>query len=212
MLLTRSCSTTTSHQSRKSIVITAHAACSQVLPCMHAMQHRARQSHCCIKLYLPRPAAEGLARRPAAGVPSNCPLCGALQDLQHDPKHDRQLMMDCVAEITGAWHTEDPHILTALHQHHIWSETFTDTRLRWRPKQVITALELRCRRLQQPLVVQNNAKFWGCFSWCELETGASLAQLHDATPALNDRAFEKQQTAIREALQSIECTQASVLA
>lgn len=146
----------------------------------------------------------------AAGLPSDCPLCGILQDMQPEPKHDRQLTIDCVAEITGAWHTQDPHILTALHHHHIWSEAFIDTRLRWRPKQVITALELRCRQLQQPLVVQNDAKYWGCFSWCELERGAGPAQLHDATPALDDRAFQTQQSAIREALQSIECTQVSL--
>ena len=163
---------------------------------------------CRNKQYLPRLTAEGKARSLAAGAPSDCAPCGALQDMQHEPKHDRQLTIDCVAEITGAWHTQDPNILTALDRHHIWSEAFIDTRLRWRPKQVITALELRCRQLQQPLFAQNDAKFWGCFSWCELESGATPAQLHDAMPALDDRAFETQQAAIREALQGIECTEA----
>ena len=68
-------------------------------------------------------------------------------DCQKDPKTQSALDFYCLAEVTGAWATTDPDVLAALTALHIYGPNFLDARLRWRPTQPITVLELRAYRL-----------------------------------------------------------------
>lgn len=80
-------------------------------------------------------------------------------------------------------------------------------RLRWRRKQPITVLELRCRRLAAPLQLHNYPELWGCFSWVSLPAGegTSFETLWaDGVVALTDGDFARQQAACRRALAELE--------
>ncbi len=63
--------------------------------------------------------------------------------LMHDPRHNATLHVKYAAQVTGAWQSSDQGLLTNLDQLHIWNEEFLAGRLRWRPAQQLTLLELR---------------------------------------------------------------------
>lgn len=127
-------------------------------------------------------------------------------DCAFDPRHEPTLSFSCVAEVTGAWATTDPAVLAALAPLHIYGDGFLGARLRWRPTQPITVLELRARALAAPLTVPSQEEFWGCFSWVDLpgEGAGSLEAMAQAgTPALSDAAFAERQATCREALATL---------
>ncbi|RMZ57452.1 hypothetical protein APUTEX25_004286 [Auxenochlorella protothecoides] len=68
------------------------------------------------------------------------------QALAYDPRSARHLELATGAVLTGAWTTADPAVLQLLADFHIWAPRFLDARLRWRPRQPITVLELRAFR------------------------------------------------------------------
>jgi hypothetical protein len=64
-------------------------------------------------------------------------------------------------------------------------------------------------RLQQPLRVPAEERFWGCFSWVDVPLPQQLAQgpqqlLATATPALSDAVFTARQEECRRQLARIE--------
>jgi hypothetical protein len=123
-----------------------------------------------------------------------------------DPRNDPILSFSVIAEVTGAWATTDPSVLAALAPLHIYGDGFLDARLRWRPTQPLTVLELRARALAVPLTVATQEDFWGCFSWVDLpgEGLQSLDSLLEAgTPALSDAAFAEKQATCRSALATL---------
>lgn len=134
-----------------------------------------------------------------------------MQELVAEPKEQSWLNISYLAEVTGCWTTFDPSVLAALSEHHVWTEEFLDSRLRWRPKQPITVLELRCSALQQPLTVQNDNKYWGCFSWVDLEEGVSNHAVQSVLSVVGDDDFRERQQGVRTALQSLQnCSEISL--
>lgn len=119
------------------------------------------------------------------------------QECECDPRACSTLRLSCWAELTGAWTTTDPRALAALHPLHIYAEPFLEARLRWRPAQPITILELRAYSLAEPLEVPSRPEYWGCFSWAELQVGVELAAKR---PALSGAAFAAAQQELRGCL------------
>jgi hypothetical protein len=135
-------------------------------------------------------------------------------EVTFDPKAQPQMEFATAATVTGAWTTFDPEVLDLLDELHVWGPGFLENRLRWRPKQPITVLELRAYRLNQPFVLPTREEFWGCFSWLELGSWADLlpagvaaarederAQLAAVgQPALDDAAFASRQQLCQQQL------------
>ena len=63
-----------------------------------------------------------------------------------DPKQQSYLAFDCVATLTGCWKTTDPKVLLALDALHIVGPEFLEARLRWKPTQPLTIMEVRAYR------------------------------------------------------------------
>jgi Domain of unknown function (DUF1802) len=109
------------------------------------------------------------------------------------------------------------------------SDASVACRLRWRQRQPITVLELRCRRLRAPLTPLNSPDLWGCFSWVSLPaaqhakaggsssggngssngggTRAMDVLLEGAVPVMTDEDFAKQARALRAALDGVQGVQ-----
>ena len=103
-----------------------------------------------------------------------------------DPRASPMLALSCWAEVTGAWTTTDTGALPALHPLHIHGDAFLEARLRWRPKQPITILELRAyRHAPAPAPARGPAR--GPPSLCALRRGHCSA---DVAPALGRRLRE----------------------
>lgn len=74
--------------------------------------------------------------------------------------------------------------------------------MKWRAQQPIHILELRCRRLRQPLLLPQSDAYYGCFSW--LDVPAQMASLTDADPVLPDDMFATKQAALQHALSALK--------
>lgn len=127
-----------------------------------------------------------------------------MQELNAEPRNECNLTVDYVAKVTGCWTTFDSAVLDELSDYHVWTEDFLDSRLRWRPKQPITVLELRCSVLQQPLTVPNKESYWGCFSWVDLDLRLTQEALQSAQPVLSDEEFCERQQGVRTALKKLK--------
>jgi hypothetical protein len=136
-----------------------------------------------------------------------------------DPKGQEYLEFDCIAELTGQWKTTDSQILTALDPLHIYGPDFLEARLRWKPTQPLTVLELRAFKLVKPLVIPTREEYWGCFSWVDVQldcgdfeekilpTGKSLDELVKEgylIPAIDDISFAEKQKLCRDGLSTLK--------
>lgn len=135
------------------------------------------------------------------------------------PKEVNQLPLQYYAEITGAWTTKDPHVLQVLDPLHVYAEGFLETRLKWRAKEPLTLLELRCYTLQQPLLipVKERESYFGCFSWVQLEPADALSaagQGHEHVwnlqAALSDAEFSEKQAVLRNSLEQLQADRLEV--
>ena len=68
------------------------------------------------------------------------------QELSYDPKKEPVIGLHVGAVVTGVWTTADAAVLEALRELHVWAPAFLETRLKWRPRDPITVLELRAYR------------------------------------------------------------------
>ncbi|KXZ49323.1 hypothetical protein GPECTOR_22g917 [Gonium pectorale] len=125
------------------------------------------------------------------------------QALRLDPKAEPVLQLPYVAQVTGAWTTFDPSVLPALHDFHVWTEQFIETRLKWRAKQPITVLELRAWRLRQPLDLATAESMFGCFSWVDLADHNLSDLMAGAQPVIGDADYAERQRRLRAALAQV---------
>ena len=71
----------------------------------------------------------------------------------------------CYMQVQSSFWTHDLRVFEALEELHIWSPAFKAKRLQARQRQPVTALLLRVWNLHQPIELQQDDAFWGCFSW-----------------------------------------------
>ena len=132
------------------------------------------------------------------------------QELAFDQKAATHLTIKHVAFLTGCWTTFDPKVLTALSDHHVWTEEFLSSRLRWRAKQPITVMDLRCSQLDQPLVIPTQEHYWGCFSWVDLDQGVNVDVNQASKAVIEDTAFADRQHQVRAEFQQLtDCSEVS---
>ncbi|KAL6771000.1 hypothetical protein ACKKBF_B33540 [Auxenochlorella protothecoides x Auxenochlorella symbiontica] len=147
------------------------------------------------------PGGCGLRLPPPSRQP---PPLHQAQALAYDPRSARHLELATGAVLTGAWTTADPAVLQLLADFHIWAPRFLDARLRWRPRQPITVLELRAFRLANPArLATAGPDVFGCFSWLRDAPGAPQGWLPSSTPALDDVAFAARQLRCRRLLSAL---------
>mmetsp|Transcript_2750 Transcript_2750/g.5601 ORF Transcript_2750/g.5601 Transcript_2750/m.5601 type:complete len:220 (-) Transcript_2750:1306-1965(-) len=107
--------------------------------------------------------------------------------------------------ITGAWHVYDTEdgIGDALDDFHVYRPEFFATRLPWKPEVPLSVVEVQTFQLQSPLMIANEDRLWGCFSWLDLPEGYSITEEDDdvlLSPAISPDALMEKQRALREIL------------
>lgn len=91
----------------------------------------------------------------------------------------------------------DQEAVDRLRDFHIWTDTFTEERLKWKRKQPLHLLLLRVYRLERPVDVPLRESYTGCKSWIRLEDAlAGTPKL----PVLPDAKFLEEVDKIRRAL------------
>jgi hypothetical protein len=105
--------------------------------------------------------------------------------------------LDHWAEVTDVYQTLEAADVEALAPHFIWTTSYAEERLRWRPKKPLYVLLLRVYRLAGTHEIPVLPGYLGCKSWVELEQPISLEGM---TPVLNDAAYAARRAAIQAAL------------
>ena len=91
-------------------------------------------------------------------------------------------------------------MLSRLSEHHVWTEEFLESRLKWRAQQPIMVLELQVAQLQEPLVIPSQQRYWGCFSWVNVQEGVCSEAIQSAKRVLPGSDFQEKQQEVRAAL------------
>jgi len=91
----------------------------------------------------------------------------------------------------------------ALSPHYIFSTSYAQERLHWRPRQPLQVLFVRVFRLSQPIVLPVLPAYGGCSSWVDLE--AALPEAEGA-PVLAEAEFRVRVDAVKGALGTLTLT------
>mmetsp|Transcript_21302 Transcript_21302/g.59185 ORF Transcript_21302/g.59185 Transcript_21302/m.59185 type:complete len:265 (-) Transcript_21302:26-820(-) len=113
------------------------------------------------------------------------------------------LELGLIAELTGCWTTLDPSVLELTSEFHVWSEGLLSTRMKWKPTQPLTVMELRCSRIMEPVRVPMMEDYKGCFSWVDVREAVSPCRELPVWPVMGSGDFSQKQSALRERLAAI---------
>ncbi|WP_219835978.1 DUF1802 family protein [Paenibacillus sp. R14(2021)] len=91
----------------------------------------------------------------------------------------------------------DQQTVDLLAEHHIWTDSFTEERLRWKRSKPLHLLLLRVSKLAEPVQLPMRDAYTGCKSWVNLEEFPSDISVE---PVLSDEEFTRRAEAIRRAI------------
>ena len=84
-----------------------------------------------------------------------------------------------------------------LSNHHIWTNQYTESRLRWKPMVPLSIMLLRVFKLEEPVTIPWIKEYAGCTSWVEIMPKINLGQL---TPAMDDIDYQNSVASIKDCL------------
>ncbi len=84
-----------------------------------------------------------------------------------------------------------------LSPHHIWTDEYAQSRLRWKPMLPLSIMLLRVYRMEQLATVPYIPEYGGCTSWVDIIPRIDLGQL---TPSLSDQEFHRRVEEIKGSL------------
>ncbi|MCS7033071.1 MAG: DUF1802 family protein [Phycisphaerae bacterium] len=104
-----------------------------------------------------------------------------------------QITLDTAGQVVQVLPVSSRQKLQNLEAFHIWSGSFLDKRLAYKPERPLLLLVVRAFALARPVTIENSPAYAGCKSWVPLETPI------DATgaPAIDDDTFQRAWAAIR---------------
>lgn len=98
------------------------------------------------------------------------------------------------AEAIRVAEVQDPSVLPLLSKYHVWSESYVNARMAYNPKKPMSVVLVRIYNLQNPIRIETKQEWAGCKSWIPLDIEAA------GKPALDDSAFSKIESEVKEAL------------
>ena len=125
------------------------------------------------------------------------------QDLALTPKSMPEIPIKCTCKATAAWSISDAECLNPLRDLHIYTAEFLRQRMKWRPGQKLTLLEVAATPYIDPVYVQNLQRYWGCFSWTSIDNKQLMSD-QKAGAAIDARVFAAAQTKLRRVLQGAD--------
>lgn len=84
-----------------------------------------------------------------------------------------------------------------LSSHHIWTDEYAQSRLRWKPMLPLSIMLLRIYRLEQSATVPYIPEYGGCTSWVDIIPKVNLGSLK---PVVSDQEFRRQVDEIKGSL------------
>ena len=103
----------------------------------------------------------------------------------------------CWAQVTETIKVAELEKVQELSNYHIWTNEYTESRLRWKPMVPLSIMLLRVFKLEAPITIPWVKEYAGCTSWVEIMPKITLGQL---TPAMNDSEYQKNVASIKDCL------------
>ena len=101
------------------------------------------------------------------------------------------------AQVTETIKVAELEKVQELSNYHIWTNEYTESRLRWKPMVPLSIMLLRVFKLEVPVTIPWIKEYAGCTSWVEIMPKINLGQL---TPALNDNDYQNSVAIIKDCL------------
>ncbi|NOV01383.1 DUF1802 family protein [Paenibacillus planticolens] len=111
---------------------------------------------------------------------------------------DEHVKISSYARMVEDIEISDGELLNKLYPFHIWTENFTEERLKWKRKNPLHLMLLRVYKLAEPLHIPIEKAYIGCKSWIEL--GAETPHESALIPVMSDEEFAAQIAEIKHAL------------
>ena len=87
--------------------------------------------------------------------------------------------------------------VSSLAPHHIWTDTYAESRLHWKPMVPLTIMLLRVFKMESPTTVPFIPEYGGCKSWVDV---IPTVRLGGASPVIDDGRFAEMVGAIHDSL------------
>ena len=91
----------------------------------------------------------------------------------------------------------DQDQVNSLAPHHIWTDEYAQSRLRWKANLPLSIMLLRVYRLENPVTIAYSKEYGGCTSWVDTLPRIEMGQLE---PVLSDTEFQHQVDEIKGSL------------
>ena len=125
------------------------------------------------------------------------PHQSALKALLDEPHDEGNITFSYWAQAAETIEVLEQKLVEALSPHHIWTDDYAQSRLRWKPRFPLSVMLIRVYRLEQPVTVPFLPEYKGCTSWVELSEPVSLGRME---PVLSDEEFRQRADEIKGAL------------
>ena len=120
-----------------------------------------------------------------------------LRQILEEPRQENQITFTHWAKVEETIQVSQQDNVDDLSPHHIWSNEYAQSRLRWKPKLPLSILLLRVYGLENPVSVTHLPAYSCCTSWVDILDRVNLGQLQ---PVLSDEVFLRQVDAIKGSL------------
>lgn len=120
-----------------------------------------------------------------------------LRRILEEPRTDDQITFTNWAKVEETIQVTEQDKVDDLAPHHIWTNEYSQSRLRWKPMLSLSILLLRVYSLENPVSVPYLPEYGGCTSWVDILERVSLGKLQ---PVLSDEDFLRQVDAIKGCL------------
>lgn len=120
-----------------------------------------------------------------------------LRQILEEPREPDQIRFTHWAKVEETIQVSQQGTVDDLSPHHIWTNEYAQSRLRWKHMLPLSILLLRVYKLGTPVSVPYLPEYSGCTSWVDILDRVSLGQM---LPVLNDEDFQGQVDAIKGCL------------
>ena len=120
-----------------------------------------------------------------------------LRKLLEESPRSEEITFTHFAEVEELIEVSDQDKVEDLSPHHIWTDEYAQSRLRWKPMLPLSIMLLRVYRMEQPVTVPYIPEYGGCTSWVDIIPRIDLGQL---TPSLPDDEFHRRVEEIKGSL------------
>jgi hypothetical protein len=121
----------------------------------------------------------------------------ALTRLLNDSPRSDTITFRHWAKVEDVIEVEEQEKVDDLSPHYIWTDTYAQSRLHWKPMLPLSVMLLRVYQLEQPVSVPYLPDYGGCKSWVEIIPRINLV---NPQSVLSDQEFQRQVDEIKGSL------------